>query len=67
MKKLFLMVAVIGLAGFATSCKKECKCTMAGVDIPMQGVIDSKEACDAFQALQEVEEEGAPAVKCVWK
>ena len=33
----------------------------------MQGVIDSKEACDAFQALQEVEEEGAPAVKCVWK
>lgn len=76
MKKLLAVVAVIGLVGFATSCKKECKCTLDGVEMPTGGVaIDDKAACDAIQKSQEEAQKLAaelagitvPTVKCEWK
>jgi hypothetical protein len=67
MKKLLAVVAVIGLVGFATSCKKECKCTLLGVDYPTTGVIDTKEACDDFAKLFAGDEEASSVLKCEWK
>ena len=50
MKKLLMAVAVVGLVGFATSCKKECKCSLAGVDFPVGSAgVDTKEKCTDFQ------------------
>ena len=71
MKKLLAVVAVVGLVGFATSCKKECKCTLDGKDFPTVGTLDTKELCDAFQASSNLAQEllgaEAPKVKCEWK
>ena len=65
MKKLLMAVAILGLVGFATSCKKECKCKIAGVNwtIPSdQGEIDTKAKCDdvaeAYKLIN---------VDCSWK
>jgi hypothetical protein len=52
MKKLFLVAAVAGLGLFATSCKKECKCTAAnGASVTAPGDQDGnldKEKCEAL-------------------
>ena len=64
MKKLLAVVAVVGLVGFATSCKKECKCSAAGVTIDLSALgIDTKEKCTDYEKATE----GMPGLKCEWK
>ena len=65
MKKLLVVVAAVCLVGFATSCKKECKCNIGGVNwtIPDEGgAIDTKEKCDDIAELYKLID-----VKCEWK
>ena len=54
MKKLLMAVAVVGLVGFATSCKKECECvsTVGGVEIGRVTHPDnlSTKDCEALSA-----------------
>jgi hypothetical protein len=46
MRKLLAVVAVVGLVGFATSCKKECKCTIGPVEMDLSKLgIDTKDKC----------------------
>jgi len=42
MRKLLVVVGVVAFSFGAVSCKKECKCTLAGVNFPTSGVFDSK-------------------------
>ena len=69
MKKLVMAIAVVCLVGFATSCKKECKCTVDGKDFPLVGTVDTKDLCtqfaDAQSALATIA--GTPKVTCEWK
>jgi len=74
MKKLLVVVAAVCLVGFATSCKKECKCTVDGKDVSAEGTIDSKEKCteaqDAYNAGAKLAEEMGlpfPKMTCEWK
>ena len=65
MKKLLIAVAVVGLVGFATSCKKECKCKIGILNwtIPSEeGAIDTKAKCDDLAELYKLID-----VKCEWK
>ena len=65
MKKLFLAVAVIGLVGFGTSCKKECKCTTyaAGVVVGAESTVEleSGKKCADYTLYDEALSTG---IKC---
>ena len=54
MKKLLMAVAVLGLVGFATSCKKDCECvtTVGGVETGKveQSSKLSKDDCEALSS-----------------
>jgi len=74
MKKVLAVIGVVAFSFGAVSCKKECKCNLAGVDFPTTGAIDDKDACDKFSSLYNegaalAEEMGVPFVKltCEWK
>jgi hypothetical protein len=65
MKKLLLVVAAVCLVGFATSCKKECTCTVGPVKMDLTSLgIDTKEKCTDYEKAAG-ETDGV--MKCEWK
>jgi hypothetical protein len=70
MKKLLIVVGVAAFSFGVMSCKKECKCTLDGKDVPLVGTVDTKDLCDQFQAAQNLLQAAipdAPKVSCEWK
>ncbi len=64
MKKLLVVLGVVALGFGFTSCKKECKCNIAGINFDMSSAgIDTKEDCDAYASLTE----DTPGLKCSWE
>jgi len=62
MKKVLVVLGIVAFGFAFTSCKKECKCNVAGVNYPTTGAIDTKADCDAFAELWK-----GSGVKCEWK
>ena len=64
MKKLLVVLGVVAFGFAFTSCKKECKCKMGGVNwtIPADMAGDTKEDCDKIK-----EAYATIGVSCDWK
>ena len=65
MKKVLVVLGVVAVGFAFTSCKKECKCNIAGVEwkIPSGTTVDTKAACDELKTT--FKEFGN--ISCDWK
>ena len=62
MKKVLVVLGIVAFGFAFTSCKKECKCSVAGVNMPLSGkVIETKADCDEYAKLYS---ESGSAMKC---